>query len=384
MKILNKMQRRAAIWILGAFKTSPSEGIKAIAGIIPIRFHLQKIAKRSQIRPFKLPDNYILKNLLDDFPPLSNSTNSHNIGSLTNQQRSTAKGHLIDSYTKSFGIFPSFSPLNSEFSLGHYIIDNFSNHFSFNLVNKNEKGKNKIHAQELDNMVLCNSPLPHTALVITDASIKNDIATSISHIHSVNYPLIKTVHHTSFVTSTEAELFAIRCGINQACSMNNVSKIIIITDLIHAAKKIFDSESHPFQIHTAAILHELWKFFSSNQANSIEFWECPSSLKWRFHHDVNKNSKSFTITPIYSCKISWDFCKKSDSNDIINQWKITFQASEGKGKHFLNLLDDDFNTIELSYIKGGLWLQIFGYSNSLCAHATRAITNHAPIGEYRL
>ena len=175
MKILNKMQRRAAIWILGAFKTSPLEGIKAIAGIIPIRFHLQKIAKRFQIRPFKLPDNYILKNLLDDFPPLSNSTNSHNIGSLTNQQRSTAKGHLIDLYTKSFGIFPSFSPLNSEFSLGHHIIDNFSNHFSFNLVNKNEKGKNKIHAQELDNMVLCNSPLPHTALMITDASIKNDI-----------------------------------------------------------------------------------------------------------------------------------------------------------------------------------------------------------------
>ena len=69
MKILNKMQRRAAIWFLGAFKTSPLEGIEALAGIIPIRFHLQKIAKRSQIRPFKLPDNHILKNLLDDSPP---------------------------------------------------------------------------------------------------------------------------------------------------------------------------------------------------------------------------------------------------------------------------------------------------------------------------
>ena len=40
MKILDKMQRRATIWILGAFKTSPTEGIKAIAGIIPIKFHL--------------------------------------------------------------------------------------------------------------------------------------------------------------------------------------------------------------------------------------------------------------------------------------------------------------------------------------------------------
>ena len=49
MKILDKMQRRAAIWILGAFKTLPSAGIEAIAGIIPIKFHLQKISKRLQI-----------------------------------------------------------------------------------------------------------------------------------------------------------------------------------------------------------------------------------------------------------------------------------------------------------------------------------------------
>ena len=61
MKILNKLQRRAAIWILGAFKILPAEGIEAIAGIIPIRFHLQKIARRSQICPLKLPDNHILK-----------------------------------------------------------------------------------------------------------------------------------------------------------------------------------------------------------------------------------------------------------------------------------------------------------------------------------
>ena len=61
-----------------------------------------------------------------------------------------------------------------------------------------------------------------------------------------------------------------------------------------------------------------------------------------------------------------------------------FQASDGKGNHFLDLLDDDFNPIEPSYIKGGLWLQSFGHSNSLCAQATRAITNHVPIGEYQL
>jgi len=384
MKILNKMQRRATIWILGAFKTSPMEGIEALAGLMPIRFHLQKITKRSLICPFKLPDNHILKNLLNDAPPPNKSYNSHNIGSLTNRQRSLTKGHLIDSNIKSYGIFPSFSPLDPEFFPGHRIIDNFSNRFSFNLVNKKEKNQNKIRNQELDDMVLCCSSESHTALVITDTNIKNNIATSISHIHSVNQPLIKTVHYASFVTSMEAELFAIRCGINQTCSINNVSKIVIVTDAIHTAKKIFDCGSHPYQIHSAAILRELHTFFSSNESNSIEFWECSSKLRWRFHLNANKDSKAFSVTPSYLTKLSWDFCKKSDCNESIKLWKMTFQALDGKGKHFLDLLDDDLNVIKPSYARGGPWLQNFGHSNSLCTCAVRAITNHAPIGEYRL
>ena len=139
--------------------------------------------------------------------------------------------------------------------------------------------------------------MPSTVLVVTDASIKNDIATSISHMHIANHPLTKIVHHTAFVTSMEAELFTIRCGINQACSKDNMSKVIVVTDSIHAAKKIFDSKSHPFQSHTTMILSKLQCFFSSNYTNSIEFWECPSCLKWRFHKDIDKNSKLFNPTP---------------------------------------------------------------------------------------
>ena len=304
MKILNKMQRRAAIWILGAFKTSLLEGIEALAGLMPIRFHLQKIANKSLIRPFKLPENHILNKLLDDDPPKSKSPNSHNIGSLTNRQKSLTKGHLIDASIKSHGIFPAFSPLDPEFSPGHRIIDKFSNQLSFNLINKKEKNSKNPRGQELDDMAILHSSDPHTALVITDASIKNDIAMSVAHIHVANRPLVKTVHHASFVTTTEAELVAIRCSINQALSLNNISKIVVVTDSIHAANKIFDCGSHPYQIHAAAILSELRSFFSSSGSNNIEFWECPSKLRWRFHHDVDKDSKSFSVIPSYPTKSS--------------------------------------------------------------------------------
>jgi len=61
---------------------------------------------------------------------------------------------------------------------------------------------------------------------------------------------------------------------------------------------------------------------------------------------------------------------------------MSFQALDLKGGNFLELLDDDSNPLELSVIKGSLWLQYFGHSNSLYARATRAIINYAPISEY--
>jgi len=84
MKILGKMQRRTAIWIIGAFKTSSTEGIKAIARIIPIKFHLQKLIRRSQIRPLALPTNHLIRSFMDDPSNSSKKSMSHSINTLMN------------------------------------------------------------------------------------------------------------------------------------------------------------------------------------------------------------------------------------------------------------------------------------------------------------
>jgi len=47
---LKKMQRRAALWITGTFRTSPSKDIEAIAGLIPITLHLCKLNGRHHLR----------------------------------------------------------------------------------------------------------------------------------------------------------------------------------------------------------------------------------------------------------------------------------------------------------------------------------------------
>ena len=130
----------------------------------------------------------------------------------------------------------------------------------------------------------------HT-LIISDAGIKNNIATSIAHIHIHNRPIIKTIHYAVNITSTKAELFTTRCGINQAVNLPGISKIIVIINSIHAAKKIFNSAIHLFQIHSAVISKELRKFFLTNSNNSIAFWECSSQCNWPLFKFVDRDIK---------------------------------------------------------------------------------------------
>ena len=306
------------------------------------------------------------------------------LGSLTKHQYELIKGHIVNIDNRFNEVFPSFDPLNPEFLSNHRIIDSFSSCFFFHLSSNCNDQNLKSYIQQLDNLAFESSSIPSNALIITDASIKNNVAMSILHIHIHNKPVTKTLYHTVNIMSTEAKLFTIRCSINQATIYNDISKIIVITDSIHAVKKIFDPSTHPFQKHPAAILNKLQVFFSQHQENSIKFWECSSQCNWSSHKAVDIETKLFNLIPLFSSKLSWDLSKKNECNNLLNRWKMTFQALDLKGKHFLDLVDSNDNIIELFYIKGGLWLKYFGYSNLLCTRALRAITNHAPTGKYRL
>ena len=71
-----------------------------------------------------------------------------------------------------------------------------------------------------------------------------------------------------------------------------------------------------------------------------------------------------------------------ECDEILDNWKMSSQNLNNKERYFLDLLNDNLNSIELTYSKGELWLKFFDYSNSLYARAIRAITNYIPIGKY--
>ena len=204
LKALEKMQRRVAIWILGAFKTSSSYSIKAIARLVPIKLYLQKLGRRSQLQAHKLPPNHLVHSLMDSQYNTSSTHNFIPLDFLTNQQCSLIKDHLVDMANRFNECFPSFIPLHSEFSPGLRIIDNFSDHISFNVCDKEKDNKSYTH--QLDDIVLESSSFSSTAIIVSNISIKNNVATSVLYMYINNKPLIKTIHYMVHVTSTETEL----------------------------------------------------------------------------------------------------------------------------------------------------------------------------------
>jgi len=81
------MQRRAATWILGAFKTSLTEGIEALAELIPIKLHVQKLGGRSQLHTISLPPNHIIHSLMDSPFGSHNYQHPSSLSSFTDHQK---------------------------------------------------------------------------------------------------------------------------------------------------------------------------------------------------------------------------------------------------------------------------------------------------------
>ena len=194
-----------------------------------------------------LPSNHTIKTLFES--RYSNGSHLHYLflENITSKQWLNIKSSIVDTNNHLNGIFPSFNSFNSEFSPEFRLIDLFSSCFSFYQANCKDKDCKTTHLCKLDDIFKDASLNTNLIIVISDTSIRNNVATSIAHIYSYSNIVKKTLHYAVDVTLTEAELFAIRYRINQAIQVLNIFYIVVITDAIHAALHIFDSTIYPCQ-----------------------------------------------------------------------------------------------------------------------------------------
>ena len=273
------MQCQVTLWILGAFQTLSTTGIEAIASLIPIHLYLKKLSSYDQLWIATLTHNYTIKSLLKErYTPFSN----HYwllLENMTSKQWINIKSSVSNSNSCLNGIFSLFDSLNEDFCLSSRLSNSFSSYYSFYKADHHSNKSKKAHCCKLNEVVFNTSNKSNIVIIISDASIKNNVAMSITHIHSFNQALKTTLYHAINVTSTEAKLFVLRWEINQVISITNFSHIIVITDALHKAYIIFESNNHPYQLQSITISKELRTFFNQQLNNSIEFWDCSSSEK---------------------------------------------------------------------------------------------------------
>ncbi|KAF8220917.1 hypothetical protein L208DRAFT_1536816 [Tricholoma matsutake] len=97
-------------------------------------------------------------------------------------------------------------------------------------------------------------------------------------------------------------------------------------------------------------------------------------------HDVTTSPK---ISVGRHPRTSLDYLRNQIEKVVCKDWHIWFAEPLYRGWHFLQLKGVRGKPVLPSTHKGGPWLKVMGNSTTDTSCATRMITGHAPIGEYR-
>ena len=253
-----------------AFCTVISWRIEAITSLIPMYLYLLKISGHQQLNTTSLLSNHMINSLFENRHVKNSLLHCLSLKKLTPKQQLKVKSSIIDTNNYLNGIFFSFDPFHKELSSSFRLVDNFSDHFSFHIVNYKDKKSKEAYLCKLNKFfedILLDS---NSIIIISDASIRNNITMLIVYIQSGHIIIAKTIHYAiNIISSTKAKLFTIRCRINQAIQVFNASYIIIITDSIYLANQIFDSSSYSYQLQFIAIAQDLSTFFKKTPITSL-------------------------------------------------------------------------------------------------------------------
>jgi len=150
------------------------------------------------------------------------------------------KSSIIDINNWLNKVFSFFDSLNKENFSDFYLVNTFSNYFSFHSVNWKDSNILTTYCNRLENIYENSLINQDIILIISDISIKNNVATLVSYIHRDQEIIAKSVHYIMNITSIEAKLFIIRYRINHTIYLQDITCITIITDTIPDTKHIFN------------------------------------------------------------------------------------------------------------------------------------------------
>ncbi|EKM74315.1 hypothetical protein AGABI1DRAFT_48228 [Agaricus bisporus var. burnettii JB137-S8] len=387
LESLRKMQRRAALWITGAFRTSPIGGVESLAGLIPIHLHVKKLAACADMRVVTLSPTHPIrtlvpgKGLLEETPLRHRFHVTHFEDEVRDRIKSSVCGigHQISQFTERFHA-------DSELARpGHRLMDVYGHRIKFYEASRVIKDDELVN--RLNRLHFAAEMVPNSVIVGVDGAVpkgNRTQAVAAAIVRKIGQPYYEEAVPFGKATSTDVELRAIVVGLEKAVSYSP-SLITLFTDSLSMARLSVDPSHHPGQFDSHLVCVNLSRWLADNPRREVAFVHTRSHLKWGIHHEAHTLAKraSFPFNPEIPPRVTFNFIRRKATEACKDEWQRLFSSADYRGHHFLRLCDSTDKPARPSYVGGGPWLPFFGDHPSFCARAIRCILGHAPMGEFR-
>jgi hypothetical protein len=282
MTLMNHMQRRAALWITGTFRTSPTMAIEAIAGLMPIHLHLSKLTQRSSVRMSTLHWTYVLYT----FSSLYANQTQHPLSPLllTERQTNKATGPLIEVVKHQPAPNETLTLLPIEGMLGLRLLDCFLDRFS--LYPTDRAAKDPVHTQIacLDVVEHHSCTFPSEAVICIAASPSSD-TTLVQPVAGVRVyhlgKLVASIKRPTGICLPQDAIIQVLClGICKTLTLlPNLSFLQVMTINLPVMQSALRVDVGSNQGHRIAIANVLAPWLSLGETWMVHFWAIPSGSR---------------------------------------------------------------------------------------------------------
>ncbi|CAA7270795.1 unnamed protein product [Cyclocybe aegerita] len=320
MNQLKRMQRKAALWITGAFRTSPSGGLEALAGLIP------GLLKRAE-------------------PHARSAT------LMTPAMRGKVKSTVMEVDERVHTLTESFEPVSRR------LLDRYADRLHFD-----ERDPGQDRRPYLDELIAKARANPLTVLAATDGSVPQS---------------------NQYQAASAAIIYKGQQIRKTAVKQANCQHIMVFTDSMGSAHRAVDPGMQSGQAFSVSVCRALQEWFEADNLRRITFVYVPSALRWDIHGEAHKYVTELKVrVGRRKTDNSIDALRSRAAHSVLDSWNSTFQDPTYRGSEFLELQQPDGRPLQPSYLNGGPWLSTFRHSITEFACVCQCITGHAPIGAY--
>jgi hypothetical protein len=271
---LRKMQRRACLWITGAFKTSPMGAAETLTGVPPVHLHVKKLVERSHIRTHMLQAPHSFCRLVDGDYKFSVKT-------LKGQIRGDLKSPITEAWLNLDLSSLDLDPVNRFNQPGLCPKDFYHGRIVYNIVSsppKTDKDHKKFMADWINllrSSVDAASHSPQRICIVTDAST----------------PSLPLQSVAAFCLWHEGDLYddwsarAIADGVRQAYNVDleDVRQIHVFSDSANALCLTMDTSHHSGQHTSLSICKVLVPWLQHHPNNCVHFHHITPGVELEDH-----------------------------------------------------------------------------------------------------